>query len=330
LKKGVVLSSNVVFFFPGQGSQSKGMLADFIASEEVVTNTFTEASDVLGYDMAAMVLEDAESKLDQTEFTQPALLTASTALARLWTERGGLMPAQVAGHSLGEYSALVAAGALEFSDAVSLVQFRGQAMSKAVPAGVGKMAAIIGLDDEKVVELCEQASDEMFKVWAANFNCPGQLVVAGHAEATERLMVMAKEAGAKRALPLAVSAPSHTPLMQAAADAMQERLAGITVNTPVCPVWSNARATTLTQAADIRAALVEQLISPVRWTETVQQLSTQGVALAVEMGPGKVLSGLVRRIDKQIKVVSVLTSDLMDKTIGEQEIAESETAGDAA
>lgn len=322
---GVTLSSNVVFFFPGQGSQSKGMLADLIASEEVVTNTFAEASDALGYDMSALVLDDADSKLDQTEFTQPALLTASTALARLWTDRGGLMPSQVAGHSLGEYSALVAAGALEFSDAVSLVAFRGQAMSKAVPAGVGKMAAIIGLEDAVVIELCKQASDDAHKVWAANFNCPGQLVVAGHAEATERLMVLAKDAGAKRALPLAVSAPSHTPLMQAAAAAMQDKLSGITIQTPVCPVWSNARARTLTEAADIRDALVEQLISPVRWTETVQQLSAQGVTFSVEMGPGKVLSGLVRRIAKEMKVASVLSSELMDKAIAESE-AEGGTA----
>ncbi len=319
------MSSNVVFFFPGQGSQSKGMLADLIASEEIVSQTFSEASDVLGYDMAALVLEDADGKLDQTEYTQPALLTASTALARLWTERGGFMPAQVAGHSLGEYSALVAAGALQFSDAVSLVSFRGQAMSKAVPAGVGKMAAIIGLDDEKVVALCLQASNDTSKVWAANFNCPGQLVVAGHAEATERLMVLAKEAGAKRALPLAVSAPSHTPLMKDAAAAMAEKLSAIEVSSPVCPVWSNARATTLTQPAEIRDALVEQLVSPVRWTETIQQLSAQGVTATVEMGPGKVLSGLVRRIAKEMSVASVLNSDLMD-----QAIAEYSAEGDAA
>jgi len=310
-----MLSSNIVFFFPGQGSQAKGMLADLIADEAIVQDTFKQASDALAYDMAALVLEDAEGKLDQTEYTQPALLTASTALHRLWIARGGVNPAQVAGHSLGEYSALVAAGALDFSDAVKLVAFRGQAMSKAVPAGVGKMAAIIGMDDDKVVKLCEQVSDDESKVWAANFNCPGQLVVAGHAAATERLMEAAKEAGAKRALPLAVSAPSHTPLMQDAADAMAEKLAGITIHTPTCPVWSNARATTLTEAADIRNALVEQLISPVRWTETVQQLSKQGVNQAVEMGPGKVLAGLVRRIDKNISVASVQTSDLMDKAL---------------
>ncbi len=312
-----MLSSNTVFFFPGQGSQSKGMLADLIAEEAIVQDTFAQASEALGYDMAALVTEDADGKLDQTEYTQPALLTASTALHRLWIARGGVKPVQVAGHSLGEYSALVAAGALDFSDAVKLVAFRGQAMSKAVPAGVGKMAAIIGLDDDKVVALCEQVSEADSKVWAANFNCPGQLVVAGHAAATERLMEAAKEAGAKRALPLAVSAPSHTPLMQDAADAMAEELAGITINTPAYPVWSNARATTLTETSDIRDALVEQLISPVRWTETVQQLSKQGVNQAIEMGPGKVLAGLVRRIDKNISVASVQTSDLMNKALGE-------------
>lgn len=311
------MSSNVVFLFPGQGSQSKGMLADLLASEKVVTDTFAEASDVLAYDMSALVLEDAEAKLDQTIYTQPALLTASIALLRLWQARGGSAPAQVAGHSLGEYSALVAAGALNFSDAVSLVAFRGQVMTQAVPAGVGKMAAIIGLDDEQVVKLCAQASDEKSQVWAANFNCPGQLVVAGHVAATERLMVLAKEAGAKRALPLAVSAPSHTPLMQAAADAMQDKLSGVTVNTPTCPVWSNARATVLTETADIRQALVEQLVSPVRWTETIQQLSAQGVSHTVEMGPGKVLAGLVRRINKEMLVASVFDSALMDKAISE-------------
>ena len=309
------MSSDLAFFFPGQGSQSKGMLADLIANEAVIQDVFTQASDALGYDMAALVTEDADGKLDQTEYTQPALLTASTALHRLWISRGGMNPAQVAGHSLGEYSALVAANALDFADAVKLVAFRGQAMSKAVPAGVGKMAAIIGLDDDKVVELCEQASDEESKVWAANFNCPGQLVVAGHVTATERLMVLAKESGAKRALPLAVSAPSHTPLMQDAANAMADKLAGITMNAPACPVWSNARATTLTEAADIRDALVEQLVSPVRWTEIVQQLSSQGINQAIEMGPGKVLAGLVRRIDKNIRVVSVQSSDLMNKAL---------------
>lgn len=312
------LNQNLAFFFPGQGSQSKGMLADFLAQESIVQDTFAEASEVLSYDMAALVLDDAEDKLNQTEYTQPILLTASTALFRVWQSRGGAMPAQMAGHSLGEYSALVAAGVLNFNEAVSLVAFRGKSMVQAVPAGIGKMAAIIGLDDEKVVELCAVASNENDKVWAANFNCPGQLVVAGHADAVERLMVVAKEAGAKRALPLAVSAPSHTPLMQAAADAMQEKLSQTVLSTPLCPVWSNARAAALDDVENIRAALVEQLVSPVRWTETVQKIASLGISSAVEMGPGKVLSGLVRRVDKNLAVASVLTSDLMDKAVNDE------------
>lgn len=312
------MNQNLAFFFPGQGSQSKGMLADFLAEESIVQDTFAEASDVLSYDMKALVLNDAEGKLDQTEYTQPTLLTASTALFRLWQARGGAMPSQMAGHSLGEYSALVAAGVLDFKDAVALVAFRGQSMMKAVPAGVGKMAAIIGLDDEKVVELCASVSSDVDKVWAANFNCPGQLVVAGHASAVERLMVAAKEAGAKRALPLAVSAPSHTPLMQAAADAMQEKLSQTVLSAPLCPVWSNARAVTLNDVEDIRAALVEQLVSPVRWTEMIQKMSANGITSAVEMGPGKVLSGLVRRVDKNLTVASVLSPDLMDKAVNNE------------
>jgi [acyl-carrier-protein] S-malonyltransferase len=307
--------SKMAFLFPGQGSQSKGMLAELIADETVVANTFAEASDVLGYDMKALVIDDADEKLNLTEFTQPALLTASTALYRLWNARGGAAASQMAGHSLGEYSALVAAGAIAFEDAVALVAFRGRAMSEAVPAGVGKMAAIIGLDDAVVAEVCETASTGNENVWAANFNCPGQLVIAGNAAAVERAMDVAKEAGAKRALPLAVSAPSHTPLMQPAADAMKARLAGITVLAPNCPVWSNARAVTLADAGDIREALVEQLVSPVRWTETVQKMATEGVTTTVEMGPGKVLAGLVRRIEKEMSVSSAFTSELMDGAI---------------
>jgi len=309
------MNQRLAFFFPGQGSQSKGMLAEFLAEDKVVQDTFSEASEVLGYDMEALVLDDAEGKLDSTEYTQPALLTASIALFRAWQERGGALPAHMAGHSLGEYSALVAAGVLEFSDAVALVAFRGQAMISAVPEGLGKMAAIIGLDDDAVVELCISAALDDSRVWAANFNCPGQLVVAGHADAVERLMVSAKQAGAKRALPLAVSAPSHTPLMQPAADAIQQKLATLTLKAPLCSVWSNARACALTNVDDIQAALVEQLVSPVRWTETIQAIAQQGVSDGVEMGPGKVLSGLVRRIEKEISVASILTPDAMDKAV---------------
>lgn len=311
------MSSNLAFFFPGQGSQSKGMLAELIGSEAVVADTFTQASDVLGYDMKALVIDDADGKLDQTEYTQPALLTASTSLYRLWTSRGGAAASQMAGHSLGEYSALVAAGAITFEDAVSLVAFRGRAMSEAVPAGVGKMAAIIGLADDVVSEICEKSSSAGNSVWPANFNCPGQLVIAGNAAAVEKAMEAAKEAGAKRALPLAVSAPSHTPLMQAAADAMQEKLSAVTINAPLCPVWSNARAASLTNPDDIRVTLVEQLVSPVRWTETIEKMSAQGVTASVEMGPGKVLAGLVRRIAKDLNVSAAFTSELMDQAMAD-------------
>jgi len=297
------------------------MLAELIGDEKVVADTFAEASDLLGYDMKALVLEDADGKLDQTEYTQPALLTASTALYRLWNARGGAAASQMAGHSLGEYSALVAAGALAFEDAVSLVAFRGRAMSDAVPAGVGKMAAIIGLDDDTVSNICQSSSTDGDQVWPANFNCPGQLVIAGNAAAVEKAMEAAKEAGAKRALPLAVSAPSHTPLMQPAADAMKAKLESIGVNDPSVPVWSNARAAALSDAAEIRAALVEQLVSPVRWTESIEKMNAGGIAAGVEMGPGKVLAGLVKRIARDMDVSAAYTSELMDQAIastGEQ------------
>jgi len=297
-----------VFLFPGQGSQSKGML-DAFDGIDVVRQTLQEASDALGYDMGALIRDDADDKLGRTEFTQPALLTASIALLRLWRELGGAEAGQVAGHSLGEYSALVAAGAIDFADAVQLVAFRGRAMTEAVPAGVGRMAAILGLADEVVEALCGSVSDEHEKVWAANYNCPGQLVVAGHAAAVERMMVAAKEAGARRALPLAVSAPSHTPLMQAAADAMATRLQEIEIHAPICPVWGNASASPEQDVAKIRAALVAQLVAPVRWTETVRKLAASGITQGVEMGPGKVLSGLVKRIDRGMLIGASLSPE---------------------
>jgi len=322
------MSAGLAFLFPGQGAQFQGMLAELISDEKVVSKTFDEASDVLGYDMKALVIDDADGKLDQTEFTQPALLTASTSLYRLWCERGGAAASQMAGHSLGEYSAWVAAGAIAFADAVSLVTFRGRAMTEAVAEGVGKMAAIIGLDDDVVSEICKNTSTGNENVWAANFNCPGQLVIAGHAVAVEKAMEAAKEAGAKRTLPLAVSAPSHTPLMQSAADAMREKLAGVSLFTPACPVWSNARAIPLINPDDIRSALVEQLVSPVRWTETIQKMAAEGITLAVEMGPGKVLAGLTRRIEKSVNVSSVFTSELMDQAIVHVNNVELEAAGE--
>ncbi len=310
-----------VFLFPGQGSQSKGML-DAFADKTAVKQTLEEASDALSYDVAALTHEDADGKLGQTEFTQPALLTASIALFRLWQEEGGIRPDHVAGHSLGEYSALVAADALSFTDAVKLVSFRGKMMTEAVPAGVGSMAAILGLSDDQVEDICRQASHDSEQVWAANYNCPGQLVVAGHAPAVERLMRLATEAGARRALPLAVSAPSHTPLMQKAADAMQKRLKTTPIKKPVCPVWSNAEAAPKEDGNDIRDALVAQLTSPVRWTETVQRLRRSGVTRGIEMGPGKVLAGLCKRVERELTVSNIATPEQLKSCV--EALAESE------
>jgi [acyl-carrier-protein] S-malonyltransferase len=290
-------------------------MLDAFADFPVVNSTLEEASDALGYDMAALIRDDADEKLGQTEYTQPALLTASTALLRLWRGQGGREPAHVAGHSLGEYSALVAAGVLEFSDAVQLVAFRGKSMAEAVPSGVGRMAAILGLADDVLEGLCEQTSTDRERVWAVNYNCPGQLVVAGHAAAVERLIEMAKCAGARRALPLAVSAPSHTPLMQPAADAMSTRLQEVAFQEAACPVWTNVDASARQDVAEIRAALVEQLVSPVRWSETVQALRRADVLLAVEMGPGKVLAGLTKRIERDIAVSSVLTPEQLAASV---------------
>ena len=303
-----------VFLFPGQGSQSKGML-DAFDGIGVVRRTLEEASDALGYDMAALIRDDAGEKLGRTEYTQPALLTASTAMLRLWQEKGGSAPTQVAGHSLGEYSALVAAGAMDFTDALTLVSFRGKAMTAAMPAGAGKMAAILGLADDVVEALCAATASDNEKVWAANYNCPGQLVAAGHAAAVDRLMSDAKAAGAKRVLPLTVSAPSHTPLMQPAADAMAARLQGINIRAPLCPVWNNANAAPEQDVVNIRAALVAQLISPVRWTETVRKLAAKGIMQGVEMGPGKVLAGLVKRIDRTMRVGVSVSPEQIDTSL---------------
>jgi len=309
-----MMNSNLAFLFPGQGSQSVGMLAGY-ADSAVVGDTFAEASGALGYDMWMLVQDNPVGKLDLTEYTQPALLTASTALLRLWRELGGVEAGHAAGHSLGEYSALVAAGSLNFSDAVQLVAFRGEVMRQAVPDGVGRMAAIIGLDDETLRSLCEDASDGQEMVWAANYNCPGQVVVAGHAAAVERVMNMARPAGARRALPLAVSAPSHTPLMQPAADAMQKRLIGTDLKAPDRKVWSNALAAPVQGVQEIRDALVRQLVVPVCWSRIVQQMHAMGVACGVEMGPGKVLSGLARRIERCLAVGRTETPDDLDVSL---------------
>lgn len=296
------MSKGFAFLFPGQGSQHPGMLGAYVGTEPVVDETLAEASDTLGYDMAALMAGQPEGRLNRTEYTQPALLAASTALVRLWRHRGGAEAACGAGHSLGEYSALVAAGGIDFAEALRLVAFRGRAMSEAVAEGEGRMAAILGLDDARIEALCDEVSGEDGRVWPANYNCPGQLVVAGHAAAVERLMEAARAAGAKRALPLPVSAPSHTPLMQPAADALAARLKAVEIRAPSMPVWSNALAAPLDDADEIRQALVRQLVSPVRWSEIVRCMARAGVRQGVEMGPGKVLAGIARRIDRGFAV----------------------------
>ena len=290
--------------FPGQGSQAVGMLADLHENYEVVKQTFAQASEALGYDLWALVSEDAEGKLNQTEYTQPALLTASVAVWRAYEEKGGEKPEYLAGHSLGEYSALVCAGVMSLEKAVKLVEMRGQFMQQAVPAGTGAMAAIIGLDDEVIASACEQAAEGQV-VSPVNFNSPGQIVIAGNKEAVERAMTLCKEAGAKRALPLPVSVPSHCALMKDAADKLAEELNSIEFNTPEIKVVNNVDVKAEQEPEAIKQALVRQLYSPVRWTETIQHFASVGVTESYEFGPGKVLSGLVKRIDKSVSCVSV-------------------------
>ncbi|MCD8548425.1 MAG: ACP S-malonyltransferase [Aeromonadaceae bacterium] len=286
--------------FPGQGSQSVGMLAELVEQHAVVSETFAEASEVLGYDLLNLVLNGPADDLNKTWRTQPALLTASVALWRLWQQQGGAQPAVMAGHSLGEYSALVCAGALDFADAVKLVELRGQAMQAAVPEGVGAMAAIIGLENDVIAANCELAAQGQV-VSPVNYNSPGQVVIAGHKEAVERANVLMKESGAKRALPLPVSVPSHCALMQPAAEKLADALATIEIKAPQIPVINNVDVAQETDPARIRDALVRQLFNPVRWTEVVESMANAGVTYEVEMGPGKVLSGLVKRIDKRVE-----------------------------
>lgn len=265
----------------------------------VVDETLAEASEALGYDLGTLYDEGPAEKLSLTEYTQPAILAASVALYRVWVAEGGSEPAMVAGHSLGEYSALVAAGALSLSDAVQLVRRRGQAMQEAVPVGEGAMAAIIGLDDDAIVEKCQSISSKADGfVGAVNFNAPGQVVIAGNASAVEQAVEALKAQGAKRALPLPVSAPFHTPLMAPAAAVMAEALAEVALRAPAMPVLSNVEATGQTDAEMIRTLLVQQVSSPVRWTECVGWMTRQGAHTFVECGPGKVLAGLIKRTDK--------------------------------
>lgn len=297
-------SASLAFVFPGQGSQSVGMLADLAAAHPEVRATFDEASAGAGVDLWDISQNGPEEKLNSTENTQPALLAASVAVWRVWVKQGGVMPAYLSGHSLGEYSALVAAGALSLKDAAALVAERGRLMQAAVPAGVGAMAAILGGDDAQIADVCAEVAQGQI-VAPANFNSPGQLVIAGHAEAVDRALARLAELGVKKAVKLAVSVPSHCMLMRDAADRLGEKMAAIDWSMPSIPVIQNADATVHTSVEDIRGALMRQLYLPVRWTECVQALAAAGVTQALECGPGKVLAGLIKRIDKSVEAKSI-------------------------
>ena len=295
---------NLAFVFPGQGSQSVGMLAELAAAEPPVQQTFDEASAGVGKDLWALAQQGPEDALNRTENTQPALLAASVAVWRVWRARGGARPALLAGHSLGEYSALVCAQALSLADAAALVAERGRLMQAAVPAGVGAMAAILGGDDAQIAQVCaEVAGNEV--VAPANFNSPGQLVIAGHAAAVDRALARLAELGVKKAVKLPVSVPSHCALMREAADRLGERMAALAWSAPTIPVVQNAEARPYTEVAEIRAALQRQLYLPVRWTECVQSLAAAGITRLAECGPGKVLAGLTKRIDKSLEARAI-------------------------
>ena len=305
----------LAFVFPGQGSQSVGMLKGFDA-HPVVRQTFDEASQALGQDLWALVSQGPQDDLDLTRNTQPVMLAAGVAVLRAWQAAGGPAPSLVAGHSLGEYSALVAAGALAFADAVPLVRYRAEAMQEAVAPGVGAMAAILGADDDTVAAACRKGA-EGHVVEPVNYNAPGQLVIAGERAAVERAMQAAKELGARRAVMLPVSAPFHSSLLKPAADKLARRLAEVAFRAPAIPVVHNVDVALHAEPDAIRAALARQAASPVRWTQTVQYFAAQGVTHVVECGPGKVLANLVKRIDDALEAHALTSGSMLDDTLSQ-------------
>lgn len=302
------MSASLAFVFPGQGSQSLGMLAELGEQQKLVIDTFAEASEALGYDLWALAQQGPQERLNQTDKTQPAILTASVALWRLWLAEGGARPAFVAGHSLGEYSALVAAGSLGFVDAVKLVERRGQLMQEAVPAGQGGMAAILGLEDADVLAACAEAAQSEV-VSAVNFNAPGQVVIAGAAAAVERAIEACKARGAKRAMALPVSVPSHCELMRPAAERFAESVESVVWQAPQIPLVQNVSAAVVSDLDTLKRDLLAQLYSPVRWVESMICLAGQGVTDLVECGPGKVLSGLNKRCVKGVNTHNLDTPE---------------------
>jgi len=306
---------SLALVFPGQGSQKIGMLSAFYEDYPQVKETFDEASTVLGYDLWEVITSGPEEKLNSTDVTQPAMLAAGVAIWKLWNEKNGEQPAYMAGHSLGEYTALVCAGVMEFKDAIKLVSSRGKYMQEAVPAGTGSMAAILGLEDDAVREVCSDATSAEQIVEAVNFNSPGQVVIAGHAAAVERATELAKEKGAKRAVILPVSVPSHCQLMKPAADKLAADLEAISLSTPNVPVWNNVDVQTANSADDIKQALIKQLYQPVRWVEIIQNMASQGVDRIIECGPGKVLWGLNKRIDKTLTHAALIDSATLEAQV---------------
>lgn len=308
------MPDKIAFVFPGQGSQYVGMFSDLVDNFPAASEVFAEASAKLGYDLLSLCINGPEEKLDQTEHTQPALLTASYAAWRIWQESGGTRPMYMAGHSLGEYSALVCAGVIDFTDAVGLVAERGRYMQEAVARGTGTMAAISGLDDEAVIDVCAKAAQDEV-VSAANFNFPGQVVIAGDAPAVERACILAKASGARRVTPLPVSVPSHCRLMAPAADRLHSLLNKITFMPATIPVVQNVDARARTDPHEIKQALVLQLHQSVLWSTCIAVMQRLGITGMIECGPGKVLSGLIRRIDKSIVCAGISDKESLEAAL---------------
>ncbi|MHB1897625.1 MAG: ACP S-malonyltransferase [Metallibacterium sp.] len=311
---------NLAFVFPGQGSQAVGMLSELAAQHVEIEAAFAEASAAVSHDLWALAQQGPEDQLNRTEHTQPALLAAGIAVWRVWRKLGGALPELMAGHSLGEYTALVAADALDLDEAAALVAERGRLMQEAVPQGEGAMAALLGGDDAMIAEVCVQVAEGQI-VAPANFNAPGQTVIAGQAEAVDRALALLAERGVRKAIRLPVSVPSHCELMREASARLAERMASIAWRMPVVPVVQNVEARAYGSIEYIRAALERQLYMPVRWTESVQALAALGITRVAECGPGKVLSGLVKRIDKSIDARALGTPAELDAALGAWRVA---------
>lgn len=303
------------FVFPGQGSQKVGMLAEFYQEGSVFKETFDQAERALDYDVWNLIQQGPQEELNMTEKTQPALVASSVALWRTWCEKSGALPDYMSGHSLGEWSALVCSGVIDYQDALKIVRLRGKYMQEAVPAGVGAMAAIIGLADDIVENVCAESSGEDSIVTPVNYNSPGQLVIAGVADAVERAMAGCKEAGAKRALLLPVSAPFHTELMKPAADQLAAHLTNIELKAPAIPIVHNVHAKIEHDPQAIKALMIEQIYSPVKWVDCVKTLVRSDVELAIECGPGKVLGGLCKRIHKPLSVSNIDSTSSLDDAV---------------